>query len=72
MSIEKKALEYAIGTFLTEWDESLTNDELMEQLEGGTADILVWEPFEGVSQEWLADHIETLAASLVITFGGDE
>ena len=61
MEIERMAENYALGTFLTEWD-NLTYDEIMESLDRDEVPDLVhiWLPFENYSCAELMDYIENL------------
>ena len=61
MEIERMAENYALGTFLTEWDE-LTYDEIIESFERDEipAQVDIWLPFESYSCAELIEFIENL------------
>ena len=61
MEIERMAENYALGTFLTEWDK-LTYDEIMDSFARDEipAQVDIWQPFEGYSCENLIEFIENL------------
>lgn len=68
MDINEKALEFAVGYFLSDWDRDIPNDELLKSMYEGSEEetdhILPWEPFEYYPLNWIAEHIESLAISL--------
>lgn len=61
IEIERMAENYALGTFLTEWDE-LSYDEIMEALDRDEIpeEVSVWLPFEGYDCADLMEFIENL------------
>jgi len=61
MEIERMAENYALGTFLTEWDE-LTYDEIMDSFARDEipAQVDIWQPFENYSCAELMEYIENL------------
>lgn len=64
MKYNYRALTYAIGHFLSDWDRSIPSEKLLEMMYDDSADILPWEPFETMPTTWLAEHIENMAVSL--------
>jgi hypothetical protein len=61
MEIERMAENYALGTFLTDWDE-LTYNEIMDSFARDEIpeQVIIWLPFEGYSCESLIEFIENL------------
>lgn len=62
-----KALEFALGQYLSEVPEG-TPEEALEKVRQGDDDVVIWEPFENWSYEELADQIEELATQITDNF----
>lgn len=61
-----KALGIAIANTLSDWDDSLTNDQIMEAvLQEDFDKVTFWQPFEGFDGDTVYEHIQTLAHSIV-------
>jgi hypothetical protein len=67
MDIERMAENFALSTYLTEWDE-LTYDEIMEDLNNDELPDLavVWQPFEDYSPSDLMSFIEILRNDFLV------
>ena len=60
-----KALGIAISHTLSEWDDSLTNDEIMEAVLKEDFDkVTFWQPFEDFDGDTVYEHIKTLAKNI--------
>jgi hypothetical protein len=56
--LELKAWDLSLGSFLSEWDYDMEPEDVLQAIEDGHDSILVWEPFEGYSAEWLLESIK--------------
>lgn len=61
MNISNQAKWFAIGEMLSEWDPRMTADQVLEQVEMNTDDVIFWEPFEHWDGEAVAAAIQNLA-----------
>lgn len=60
-----KALGVAIANYLSDWDDDLSNEQIINALRDEDYDkVTVWEPFEDYDGSYVADHIETLAQDI--------
>lgn len=70
-----KALEIAVGTFLAQYPETMTPEQVMEHLasdpEHWPSDIVAWQPFEFDIPETVYGHIENLAESIYTAFASN-
>ena len=59
MDVNRMAENYALATFLSDWDE-LNYDEVMDAFSKDDLpdDVIIWQPFEGYSLENLMLFIE--------------
>ena len=59
MDVERMAENYALATFLTDWDE-LNYDEIMESFSMNVVPdgVIIWQPFEGFSCDSLMYFIQ--------------
>lgn len=61
MNISDEAKWFAINEYLSSWEEGLTADEVISEVELMTDDVLIWEPFEHMDGEKVAELIMNLA-----------
>lgn len=63
-------LGVAISEYLSDWDDSLTNEELITALRNDDYEkVTVWEPFEDYAGYKVAELIESFAVRLSGIFG---
>lgn len=60
----------AVSTFLTEWDNTLSYQQILEEVVNDQM-VVVWEPFEGADMQDVADHIENLRMFCETVYGRD-
>lgn len=60
-----KALGIAISNVLSDWDDNLTNEQIMEAvLQEDFDKVTFWQPFECLDGDTVYEHIKTLAANI--------
>lgn len=67
--------DHAIGHYLSDWRLDISYREIITAMQHDLPStkkirdyIDPWEPFEGYSLEWLAEHIEVMKESLMRSF----
>jgi hypothetical protein len=67
-----KALGIAISQYLSDWDNTLTNDEILSAVWDEDFDkVTFWEPFEHYEGQALSDIVEDLANSIYTSSKSD-
>lgn len=62
--IADKATRTAFSLVLSEYPEDQTVDYVIDALERGSDEVLVWEPFEDWTTESIVNHINELAETI--------
>lgn len=63
--LKERALDMAIGHYLSDFPDNRTNDEIMNLIRENDDDIVLWQPFEGSDPQWVAEQIETMCHSVL-------
>lgn len=72
MSKFDKALGYAIGLTVSDYDDGMTNQQVWQAVHDEDFDkVTFWQPFEDWDGEYLASYIESIANS-ILTFNNSE
>ena len=66
-----RAIELAVlGNHLTEFDSTITFDQVLDRMIDGDEDIVVWMYFEDWDAEFLAEHMSNIVESFDYHTGG--
>jgi hypothetical protein len=61
MTLREKAQLYSLEWHLSDWDEDLTYESILDTLRSDDPQgVIVWQPLENLGGEYVADSIERL------------
>lgn len=63
--IEERAWAIALGHYLSEYPEDKTAEEILELIEKEDDSIMLWEPFEYSSGEWIAGQVWSMKEYMI-------